>query len=91
MPDDITVDPGLLPYVELARQDLADRLAVDITSIRTLSAVVRSWPNSALGCPRPGMQYLQRPVDGSLIRLEVAGAVYRYHSGGARPPFLCAY
>ncbi len=87
---DDTIDPGLLPFVELARQDLAGRLGIDIGSIVTLSAVVRSWPDSALGCPRPGMRYLQRPVDGSLIRLQVAGTVYRFHSGGARPPFLCA-
>jgi len=35
------------------------------------------------------MGYLQTPVDGSLIELSVDGTTYRYHSGGARGPFLC--
>lgn len=57
--------------------------------IEVLSAETRVWPNSALGCVRPGMQYLQVPVDGSLVRLRIGRKIYRYHSGGSKKPFLC--
>jgi len=84
-----TADPGLLPYVRIARADLVARLGIDDSMIITLSASVKIWPDGALGCPRPGMRYVQRPIDGSLIELAVGAVTYRYHSGGSRPPFLC--
>ena len=46
------------------------------------------WPDSSLGCPKPGMVYLQVITPGRLIVLEVAGTRYEYHAG-ADAPFLC--
>ena len=83
------IDPGLQPFITMAVDDLATRLDVDPAEITPLSGVLVVWPNGALGCPRQGMQYTQVPVDGSVIELGVGGRVYRYHSGGSTPPFLC--
>ncbi len=83
------VDPGLAPFVDRATADLASRLGVQTSSIQVASATLVTWPNSAMGCPAPDMQYLQALQDGSLIELAHDGTFYRYHSGGDRQPFLC--
>jgi hypothetical protein len=83
------IDPGLQPFITMAVDDLAQRLGVDVGEITPLSGVLVMWPNGALGCPRPGMQYTQVPVDGSVIELGAGGRVYRYHTGGSTTPFLC--
>jgi hypothetical protein len=83
------IDAGLQPFITMAIDDLAARLGIDAAEITTLSAVLVVWPNGAMGCPQPGMQYTQVPVDGSVIELGAGGRVYRYHTGGSRTPFLC--
>lgn len=83
------IDVGLDPFVELARDDLAARLGVAADEIEVISAVLVTWPDSSLGCPEPGMSYLQALEDGTLIELGHDGRVHRYHSGGNRAPFLC--
>jgi hypothetical protein len=82
-------DPALQPLVEQALQDLALRLGVTIEQIEVLEAQAVVWPDASLGCPQPGMAYIQIPHDGTLIRLEVDGREYEYHSGGNHDPFLC--
>ena len=83
------IDPGLQPFITMAVDDLAARLDIDPADITPLSGVLVVWPDGALGCPRPGMQYTQVPVDGSVIELGAGGRVYRYHTGGSTTPFLC--
>jgi hypothetical protein len=83
------IDPALQPVVDQAVADLATRLKIDASKIRTLSAQSMSWPDGSLGCPQPGMVYTQVMVDGVLIHLSVDGTAYSYHSGGSRAPFLC--
>lgn len=75
--------------VAQARQDLSARLGVAENSIATVLAEFVTWPDSSLGCPRPGMSYLQVLTDGARIRLQAGGAVYEYHSGPTGVPFLC--
>ena len=82
-------DPGLRQFVRLAQEDLARRLAVPADQIELVEVRDVVWPDKGLGCPQPGMAYLQVQVDGLLIRLRAGGRLYEYHSGGDRPPFLC--
>ena len=84
-----SIDPALQPVVASAVADLAQRLGVDATTIVTVSAESVEWPNGALGCPKPGLQYTQVVTPGASIALQSGGTVYRYHSGGSRAPFLC--
>ena len=80
---------SLQKLVTQAKEDLAKRLniATDQIDLIELQSVV--WPDGSLGCPQPGMGYIQVQVDGLLIRLRVGSRVYEYHSGGNRGPFLC--
>jgi hypothetical protein len=82
-------DPALQGLVMQAKEDLAGRLSVGVDQIDLIEAEAVVWPDSSLGCPRPGMMYTQVQHDGSLIRLRVGKRIYDYHSGGNRPPFLC--
>lgn len=89
LPGPGTVEPGLEPLIALATKDLTERLSIAEGDIEILEAVAVVWPDASLGCPEPGMAYRQIPLDGALIRLQIEGKVYEYHSGGGRDPFLC--
>lgn len=83
-------DPDLNnPLIALAKQDLGKRLDVSPKEIEVVSFELVVWPDSSLGCPQPGMEYLQVPQDGALILLRFAETPYEYHSGGSRGVFLC--
>jgi len=72
-----------------AKKDLARRLSVKVDEIKLLEAREVTWPDSSLGCPQPGKVYSQVLQGGLLIRLEVGGRMYFYHSGEDLGPFLC--
>ncbi len=82
-------DAGLQPLIEKAIADLAERLSIPRAEIVVLEATPVVWNDSSLGCPQPGMAYIQVPEDGLLIRLQAGRQIYPYHSGGFRDPFLC--
>ena len=85
------IDPhsGAETLVEIAVQDLAERLGIPTDQIALVHYEEVVWPNSAMGCPHPDMRYTQVPQDGVLIKLSAVGEVYEYHGGGGRDPFLC--
>ena len=83
------VDAGLRNLIDKAINDLANRLSISAAEISLLEATSVVWPDASLGCPQPGMMYIQVPEDGLLIRLQAGDQVYEYHSGGIREPFLC--
>jgi hypothetical protein len=85
----MTIEPGLTPLIEQATADLARRLEINVEAIQVLRAESVVWPDASLGCPQPGMKYIQVPEDGALIVLQAEGMVYEYHSGGSRGVFLC--
>ena len=75
--------------VDLAIADLATRMSMDKDAIEVLQAEFVTWPNSSMGCPQPGFQYLDVLTNGSRIVLRAGEATYHYHSGKNRPPFWC--
>jgi hypothetical protein len=72
-----------------AKQDLARRLAVEADRVDLVDIEKVQWPDSSLGCPRPGAAYTQVPQAGFLIRLRAGKHTYDYHSGAGGLPFLC--
>ena len=54
-----------------------------------VSAESVTWPNGALGCPKPGMAYTQALVDGMRVVVEVDGTTYDYRFGRGDSPVLC--
>ena len=82
-------DPLLSEMVTKAKEDLANRLSVEMDQISLLEVRQVTWPDSSLGCPQPGMAYAQALQEGLLIRLGVDQDMYFYHSGETGDPFLC--
>ena len=85
----ISVSPGVQEFVDQAVADLAERLDIGAEQIELVEARAVVCPDGSLGCPQPGLAYIQVQQDGLLIRLRVGKRVHSYHSGGKRAPFLC--
>lgn len=83
------IDPGLQPFIDDAVGQLAGRLSISASAVIVQSAKLVQWSDSSIGCPEPGMQYLQVLTDGSAIELIADGIRYWFHSGGSKGPFLC--
>ncbi|NCF67022.1 MAG: hypothetical protein GWP61_13690 [Chloroflexi bacterium] len=83
------LQPAIQGWVNQATEDLATRLKPSIPEIEFLSFEEKVWSDSSLGCPQPGMRYLQVLKEGYLIRLSANNQTYNYHGSGDRPPFLC--
>lgn len=71
---------GLDVMMERARQDLAQRLGVEASTIRLAGMQPQRWPDSGLGCPRSGESVQAGPVDGFKLTLKHAARVYTYHT-----------
>ena len=84
--DEFPLDPSS-PLVQATVADLATRLDVPPGEVTIVDARAVTWGDSSLGCPQPGMRYLQRVTDGSLVILEAGGVHYRYTGGS--PLTLC--
>ncbi|WP_322822540.1 hypothetical protein [Chloroflexus sp.] len=82
-------DPNLARLIDQAKQDLAQRLGVDVSAIEVAQVAAVTWPDGSLGCPRPGMAYIQVLIDGVFVQLRVGDQLYNYHGDGRRPLFLC--
>jgi hypothetical protein len=80
---------GTEEMVNQAREDLARRLSVPADQVEVLEVRAVVWPDSSLGCPKPGRVYAQVLQEGLLIRLSVDREMFFYHSGGTQAPFLC--
>ena len=82
-------DPEMQQKVALAKSDLARQLSILEDQIELIEAIRFDWPDSSLGCPEPGGEYLHVWMVGEVILLRVENQVFEYHSGYNRPPFLC--
>jgi hypothetical protein len=83
------IDPALQDQVQQAKLDLASRKNTTPDKIEVLEAVSVVWRDSSIGCPQPGMDYLQVLTRGTRIRLRFGHAVFHYHGAGTRPPVYC--
>jgi hypothetical protein len=81
--------PPAQKFVDLAKQDLANRLSVDVDQIAVVEATPIVWPDAALGCPSPGKVYAQGRVPGYRIILEANGMEYVYHADQTGQIVLC--
>ena len=88
-PVPMPLDAVLQRIVMQAKEDLSRRLGIPEEQIELVEVLSVVWPDKSLGCPQPGMVYIQIQVDGLLIRFRADRQVFEYHSGGNRSPFLC--
>lgn len=75
--------------VGLAVSDLATRLEIAESAITVVLVEEVVWSDGSLGCPQPGMSYIQVLTDGLRTVLEANGRIYDYRSGGSSGPVLC--
>lgn len=80
---------GLAYLIEKAKEDLAQRLSISVTQINLIETAEVEWSDSSLGCPQPGMEYLQVLTPGYRILLEFNGSEYGYHSNRDAYVFFC--
>lgn len=72
-----------------ARADLAERLSISQAEMTTKQTQSVTWNDSSLGCPEPGMMYLQMLTPGYKILLEAQNQEYDYRAS-LRHVKLCA-
>lgn len=73
-------NPRLQELIEMAREDLAQRLSIPANQIHLVEFMEVEWSDSSLDCPQPGMSYLQVMTPGYRILLEANAQVHEYHS-----------
>ena len=78
------------PHVTDAIVQLTAQLDIPADQIEIIKAEPKVWPDSSMGCPKPGLMYMQVLVeDGMYIQLKANGTSYDFHSGNGQKPFLC--
>jgi hypothetical protein len=76
--------------VDAALQDAATQLGVGKDQLHVDKAEARQWPDSSLGCPRPGMLYSQIVTPGFLIVISTtSGKQLEYHTDTGSHVVLC--
>jgi hypothetical protein len=61
--------------------DLSKELGIPVANIKVASTETMEWPDAGLGCPEPGMSYVQVITPGYRIVLQVGDTLYEYHTG----------
>lgn len=67
--------------IERARRALVER-GVATEGLRVDSVEATEWPDSSLGCPQPGMSYLQVITPGHVVRFAGSGGPHEVHVAG---------
>jgi hypothetical protein len=80
MTDEMTQDEA----VALAKRTLAEHIKSASIPVELVSAERVDWPNTAIGCPEPGMMYAQMIVSGYKVTLRAEGKEYPVHIGSGR-------
>jgi hypothetical protein len=76
-------------FIDLAKEDLASNLKINVGQITLLKSMEMTWPDAALGCPSPGNVYAQGQVAGYRIWLDAGGVEYIYHTNLTGQVILC--
>jgi len=63
-----------------ARADLAQRLPIDIDTIKLVSVEQVDWPDACMGIQTPGVMCAQVLTSGYKVVLEANGKQYEYHT-----------
>jgi len=82
---------GAVPVaiLDAAKADLARRTGLDPATFTVIRADAVVWADGSLGCPVPGMMYVQMVTPGYWIVLGTGDASYDYRSGRSGPVRLC--
>ena len=89
MPSSTPETSGIENLVNMAKNDLAQRLSISVDEINVSDARSVVWPNASLGCPQEGMFYAEVLTPGYLIRLSTGGLEYEYHASRGTEVVYC--
>jgi hypothetical protein len=78
-----------LPITQNVIADLSAKLGIDTNQIKVIAFEEVTWRDSSLGCPQPGMAYLQVLSEGYRIVLQANGQNYDYHTNMNNQFVLC--
>ena len=67
--------------IDLAIRAVSETTPVSQDSVSHLRIRAIEWPDSSLGCPEPGAEYLQRVIPGHLVSFNVEQELYTVHVG----------
>jgi hypothetical protein len=84
-----TPHPPKDEIISLVTNDLSTRLSTEIDLIQVISVKVALWPDTSLGCPRPGEVYTEKTVHGYQVWLEANDQIYIYHTDNNDNIILC--
>lgn len=73
-------DPVVERLIQRAKEDLAAWRRVRVDEIQVAQVEAVTWPDSSLGCPKPGYMYAQVLTPGYRIVLSAQGRTYEYHT-----------
>ena len=76
----ITPDASANQVVNLVKQHLARQLGISVDQITLSDIKPVVWRDAGLGCPKPGVDYIQVETPGYRIVLEAQGQTYNYHT-----------
>lgn len=85
----IKEETGPASLIALAKKELSKKSGINESSVTLVKTEEKIWPDSSLGCPEPGMFYIQVLTPGYLIILEAGGKNFRYHTDLKERVTLC--
>jgi hypothetical protein len=87
-----TLDPNSAANRQAFAAQLADasvRSKLPVEELRIASVDTVTWPDSSLGCPRPGTQAMQVLTRGQRLRVIAGSTPYDFHLGPRGAWVLC--
>jgi hypothetical protein len=66
--------------LEQVKAQAAQRAGVDVSQVEIVSSTVRTWNDGSLGCPEPGMNYIQVISEGYQIIVRAGGRTYDFRT-----------
>lgn len=82
-------DEASAQMVTLVTQHLAKTLGIAADQILLSEVKPAVWRDAGLGCPKPGVDYIQVETPGYNILLEAGGQPYNYHTDATKRFVLC--
>jgi len=70
--------------IRVATQAASKQLNLPLEQFSVQQAHAVDWPDSSLGCPQPGMMYLQVITPGFKVMLKAGAEIYPVHVAGTR-------
>jgi hypothetical protein len=75
--------------VALVKEHLANRLSIAVGQIVLSEIKPVVWRDAGLGCPKPGVDYIQVETPGYNILLQAGENAYRYHTDATKRFVQC--